>query len=140
MKSKNIRPLFKPNPVKRDIEDRADIVVLVNIFYQKIKTDKLIGYIFTDIARLNWEKHLPIMYDFWDNILFYTENYEGNPMLMHGHLSKITDLEKKHFRRWTKLFSDTVDELFAGERAELIKQKSMSISKILQQSIFGKSS
>jgi hemoglobin len=122
--------------MKKDIQNRDDIIKLVNAFYDSVKSDKVIGYIFTDVVRMNWEKHLPLMYDFWDNILFYTENYDGNPMLLHEHLSQVTALNKKHFRRWNKLFSGLVDEMFSGKKADLIKQKSLSISAILQQSIF----
>jgi hemoglobin len=124
--------------MKMDIQNRADIEKLVNAFYEKVIADQLIGHIFTEVVRINWGKHLPLMYDFWDNILFYSEHYDGNPMLLHEHLSKITHLEKKHFRRWNKLFVETVTELYAGENAERVKQKAISISAILQQSVLGK--
>ena len=49
-----------------------DIKLLVNSFYDKVKADTVIGYIFNDIAKVDWEKHLPVMYDFWENVLFFT--------------------------------------------------------------------
>lgn len=122
--------------MKKDIQKRADIELLVNSFYAKVKADTVIGYIFNDVSRIDWEKHLPLMCDFWDNILFYSGTYHGSPMNLHKHLNKITILNKRHFTRWTRLFAATVDELFAGKNAELIKQRAAGISAIIQQNIF----
>ena len=122
--------------MKKDIQNRADIELLVNTFYDKIKNDPAIWYIFTDVSKIDWEKHLPNMYDFWDNILFYSGSYKGSPMNLHTHLNKITTLKKKHFNRWTGLFTSTVDELFSGKNADLIKQRALGISAIMQQNLF----
>ena len=50
--------------MKKDIENRTDIELLVRSFYDKVKIDDTIGYIFNDIAKVDWEKHLPVMYNF----------------------------------------------------------------------------
>ncbi len=122
--------------MKKDIKDRKDIELLVNTFYEKIKTDKSIGPFFTETTNINWTKHLPVMYDFWENIVFFTGKYKGNPLSLHHHLNKITTINKKHFSRWNKLFSSTVDELFEGEKATLIKTKALNIAGIMQKNIF----
>lgn len=124
--------------MKKDIKNREDIEWLVNNFYDKVRADKLISHFFTEAVQVNWKKHLPLMYDFWENIVFFTGAYEGNPMTMHHHLSKITTLKKIHFKRWNKLFTQSVDELFEGEKAELIKSRAARISAILQNNIFSK--
>lgn len=128
--------LHKIVPMKRDIKNRKDIELLVNTFYKKLKADKSIGHFFTEVININWEKHLSMMYNFWENILFFTGGYEGNPINLHRHLNKIENIEKKHFTRWNKLFAETVDELFQGEKAELIKKRGSSISDIMQKNIF----
>ncbi|OIR01359.1 group 3 truncated hemoglobin ctb [mine drainage metagenome] len=122
--------------MKRDIENREDIKLIVDRFYDKIKTDEVIGFIFNDIAKVNWEKHLPVMYDFWENAIFYSGTYSGNPMNLHNHLHHIRPLSSKHFDQWNKLFNETVDEHFNGEKAKLIKQRALSISTVMQQKIF----
>lgn len=122
--------------MKRDIKNRNDIELLVDTFYQKVKSDKSIGHFFGDFVHTHWQKHLHIMYNFWENILFFSGEYKGNPMNLHRHLHKITNLEKKHFTRWNKLFTQTVDELFQGEKAELIKKRALNISDIMQKNIF----
>jgi len=123
--------------MKSDIENRRDIEHLVNSFYDKVKKDDLIGFIFNDVAKVNWEKHLPVMYDFWENIIFFTNKYSGNPMIVHTHLSQRIPLTKEHFSRWIKLFTETVDELFEGNKAMIAKEKAKSIATIMQVKISG---
>jgi hemoglobin len=117
--------------MKPDIKNRADIEKLVNVFYDKIKTDTEIGYFFTEVAKVDWEKHLPIMYNFWENILFSTGNFEGNPMLKHKDLHQKSKLNPAHFLDWNTLFNDTVDELFTGDRATEIKQRAKNIAAVM---------
>ena len=74
--------------MKNDITNRGDIEMLVNAFYDKVKTDDKIGLFFTDVIHVNWEQHLPRMYDFWDNVLFQTGSYIGNPMQKCGIVKK----------------------------------------------------
>jgi hemoglobin len=117
---------------REDIRDRKDIKLLVNSFYEKIKADDLLGYIFLDIARVNWEKHLPVMYDFWESVIFFSGSYNGNPMITHRKLDQVVKLTPDHFKRWIRLFTETVDEHFFGEKAELAKQRATSIATVMQ--------
>lgn len=126
--------------MKKDIVSRKDIELLVDEFYKKVKQDETIGFIFTDIAGVNWEKHLPVMYDFFENMLFYTGSYTGNPMELHKHINRLFPLTKEHFNQWNSLFSQTVDELFKGETAKLVKQRALSISAVMQIKISAESS
>jgi hemoglobin len=123
--------------MKKDIENIEDIKLLVNTFYETVKIDPLIGPIFTEIVKVNWDKHLPVMYSFWENALFYTGGYVGNPMKVHSHVHKVAHLSREHFARWTQLFITTVDLLFKGDRAEIAKQRALSISTVLQVKLFG---
>ncbi len=126
--------------MKKDITSGKDIEILVDEFYSKIRKDEQIGFIFSDIAKVNWEKHLPIMYSFFENMLFYTGSYTGNPMELHKHINRLFPLTGEHFRQWNHLFSTTVDELFAGQTAELVKQRAKSISAVMQIKISQESS
>lgn len=118
--------------MKKDIENKKDIALLVDEFYDKVKADDTIGYIFNDVVKVNWQKHLPVMYSFWENTLFYTGSYEGNPMELHKHLHKLMPLTLEHFKQWNYLFIKTVDELFEGPQANLAKQRAVSISAVMQ--------
>jgi hemoglobin len=112
-----------------DIENRQDIDTLLKAFYAKALTDGVIGYIFT-IAKLDLEHHLPIITDFWDSMLFGKKDYQlrgRNPMQVHVDLHQKTELTAEHFERWLKLWAETVDELFTGERANMIKIRARAI-------------
>src|SRR5436853_5764739 len=115
---------------KNDIENRNDIISLINRFYEKIRLNEKIGYIFNDVAKVDWEHHLPIMYDFWENVVFHTGTYARNAIGVHKNLNQLTPLKKEHFAEWLKLWTETVDELFTGLNAEQIKQRANSIATI----------
>ena len=121
--------------MKKDIKTRADIELLVNVFYSKILADKQLGFIFQNMAKVNWSIHIPTMYNFWENIILFTGSYEGNPLNLHQHLHHITPLNESHFNQWNLLFTTTVDELFEGANASLAKQRAISISNIIAENI-----
>jgi hemoglobin len=114
--------------MKTDIKNRTDIEKLVTIFYGKVKSDAAISYFFNDVAKVNWENHLPKMCDFFENILFSSGNYDGNPMLAHEELHKKSEVKVEHFDHWNTLFDETVNELFIGVKAEEIKQRASNIA------------
>ncbi|MBC8053693.1 MAG: group III truncated hemoglobin [Sphingobacteriaceae bacterium] len=115
----------------KDLISREDIELLVNAFYQKVQKDDVIGFIFNDVAKVNWEQHLPKMYDFWETILFGQKGFKGNPMEVHFKLNQKQALGDREFERWKALFNTTVDENFEGEFAELAKQKAQSIADLM---------
>ncbi len=117
--------------MNRELNSREDIELLVNSFYEKVQQDKIIGHIFTDVAKVNWDHHLPKMYDFWETILFGQKGFKGNPMEVHFKLNQVYPLLAEHFDQWKSLFFDTVDEHFEGEFAELAKQKAQSIADLM---------
>lgn len=117
--------------MKKDLRNRKDIEKLVDAFYEKVKTDTIIGYLFNDIAQVDWTNHLPKMYDFWENILFYKGNYSGNPMTAHKELHQKSAMTQQHFQHWIFLFKTTVDELFSGTKAEEIKDRAFNIANAL---------
>jgi hemoglobin len=114
--------------MKTDIKNRSDIEKLVNTFYEKVQKDLVISYFFNDIAKVNWENHLPKMCDFFENILFSSGNYSGNPMQVHEELHKKSQVRAEHFQHWNALFDATIDELFVGAKAEEIKQRATNIA------------
>jgi hemoglobin len=118
--------------IKKDIENRDDVELLINSFYDKVKPDPVIGFIFTDIMKINWQEHLPAIYNFWENTILYTGNYSGNLMQIHRHINDVTPLSAQQFKRWTDLFCATVDELFEGDKAILAKQRAVGISTTMQ--------
>lgn len=117
--------------MKNDLSNKTDIELLVNTFYDQVKQDETIGYIFTDVAKVDWDHHLPIMYSFWEMMLFGTGGYKGDPMTKHIQLNMKTPLNQVHFDRWKKIFTDTVDQLFEGEKANEAKQRASHIANLM---------
>ena len=120
----------------RDIETREDIDELMADFYEKAMTDEVIGYIFTDVAKIDLEHHLPVIADFWEMLLFGTLNfpakYGRSPMQVHHALHEKENLKAEHFGRWVKLFCGTVDEKFAGATATMAKVRAVSIAETMR--------
>src|SRR5688500_18419700 len=100
--------------MKKDIENREDLYELVKEFYVKLLNDPSISYIFTDVAKIDLEEHLPVLVDFWDMVLFQSDTYRKNAMQPHLRLHKQSPFQKHHFDTWLKYFKGTVDELFEG--------------------------
>ena len=116
----------------KDLKDRSDIELLVNTFYEKVKVDDKIGFFFNEVVQLDWEKHMPKMYDFWEMTLFQKGNFIGNPIKVHKGLNEKSPMKKEHFDHWVKLFHSTVDELFEGVNAQLAKTRALSIATVMQ--------
>lgn len=121
--------------MKQDISNRADIELLVNTFYNGVRNDVSLANIFDEIMNVNWEKHLPKMYDFWENVLFHTGNYSGHPFQPHIQVNQKITLTNDHFDTWIKIFETTVDNLFAGKKADEAKLRAASIKHIFNTKI-----
>ena len=42
--------------MKKDIESKDDIRLLINRFYEKVRIDETIGYFFSEVIPVNFEK------------------------------------------------------------------------------------
>jgi hemoglobin len=111
-----------------DIETSADVERLVRAFYAKAMNDPVIGWLFTDVARLDLEAHVPRIASFWETVLLGTKSYSGTPFEPHARLHAKANLRAGHFGRWLALWTETLDELFAGERAELAKAHALRVA------------
>ncbi|GER90537.1 hypothetical protein KDW_46990 [Dictyobacter vulcani] len=119
-------------PHSQDIENREDIATVVRAFYQRAMQDPAIGPFFTEIAAIDLEEHLPVMYDFWDNLLFQTGAYRGGMMYKHIMLDRQKHLTTEHFARWLELFEAEVDSHFTGPVATDMKKRARSIIPSMQ--------
>ncbi len=102
-----------------DIQTRADCERLVRTFYGRALTDPIIGWLFTDVAKLDLEAHVPRLTRFWETILLGAQSYGGGAFRPHLELNSKAPLRKGHFDRWLYLWDATVEELFFGPHADL---------------------
>lgn len=65
--------------MKHDILSFEDIKQMVDTFYGRVQNDSLIGPIFQEKIKDNWNAHLEIMYRFWQSILLEENTYSGRP-------------------------------------------------------------
>jgi len=114
-----------------DLVGRTGIERLVNTFYDRIRSDEMLGFIFDEVAAIDWDTHLPKMYAFWETVLFRSGGYTGNPLAAHAKLVPLTAMGKPQFNRWLELFHATVDELFSGENAEHIKNCAADMANVI---------
>jgi hemoglobin len=115
-----------------DIEDHEDCERLVRAFYGRALVDPVIGWIFVDVAKLDVEAHVPQIAAFWETILLGARSYSGGAFRPHAALHARVRLRAGHFERWLWLWRTTVDELFAGERAELAKAHAQRVAQAFQ--------
>lgn len=104
-----------------DIADRDDIRDLVVTFYTRAFQDELLGPIFTDIAKMDLDAHLPVMVEFWSTVLLGERSYRGGAFVPHAELHEQVPLTWQHFTRWMAIWFATVDEHFAGPIADAAK-------------------
>lgn len=111
-----------------DIDTREDCERLVRAFYARAMSDPMIGYLFVDVAKLDLEAHVPRITSFWETILLGARSYGGGAFGPHVRVHAQSPIRGGHFARWLELWTTTVDELFAGQRAELAKSHARRVA------------
>ncbi|GAB4053676.1 group III truncated hemoglobin [Spirosoma litoris] len=113
---------------RRLLDSPEAVKLLVDSFYEKVQLDALLAPVFTDVAQVDWSKHLPKMYAFWESIILGNNAYDGHPFRPHLIVNQKHTLTIDHFERWLQLFSQTITENFTGETAEQVRQRATQIA------------
>lgn len=108
-----------------DILNRKDIEVLIDLFYNKVRSDAMLAPVFSHV---DWPNHLPTMHAFWASLLFGEQSYRGNPFQSHMKLPLTAD----HFERWLELFTETVTGSFKGPKADEAVERARNIAALFQ--------
>lgn len=106
--------------MKHDITTPEDVALLVDEFYSTAFSDELLSPHFEG---LDFPAHRPRMIAFWEFVLLDKAGYTTNVFDKHTHLH----IGKAHFDRWVKIFHETVDRLFEGEKANDAKLRASTI-------------
>ncbi|MBK8749254.1 MAG: group III truncated hemoglobin [Saprospiraceae bacterium] len=117
--------------MKQDILTIEDVKQLVDLFYDKIRADDLLGPIFNERIQNLWAVHLEKMYCFWQTVLLGEHTYFGSPFPSHAQLP----VGHQHFVKWMALFNHTVDELFTGEKATEAKWRAAKMAEMFEMKI-----
>ncbi|MEO8886700.1 MAG: group III truncated hemoglobin [Mucilaginibacter sp.] len=118
-------------PGQSELLNIDDIKLLVDTFYERIRDDKLLGPIFNERIQDRWPVHLEKMYKFWQTVLLQEHTYFGSPFPPHAQLP----VDHEHFATWLKLFNNTVDELFTGEKADEAKWRAAKMAELFEAKI-----
>ncbi|MEO7371825.1 MAG: group III truncated hemoglobin [Ilumatobacteraceae bacterium] len=122
-----------------DIDDRADIDLLVRNFYRDAAMDDLLGPVFV-AAHVNWTAHVATLIDFWAWQLLGDPGYEGQPLRAHEPVHARTPLSHAMYERWLELFCDTIDSSFEGPRSEVAKVRGRKMAAAMERLLSGVSS
>lgn len=102
----------------------ASIADMVDTFYNKVRSDQLLGPIFAGAIGDDWGPHLQKMKAFWSSVLLASRTYKGNPMIAH---LKLPRLSQHHFERWLQLWTETAGDLCSEGLASVFIQKAEMI-------------
>lgn len=117
--------------MSKEIENIDDIKLLVDKFYSKVRDDEMLKDIFNNVIQDRWPEHLEKMYRFWQTVLLGDHTYQGSPFVPHANLPVVKD----HFNRWIKLFYETLDENFSGEKTEEAKWRAAKMAEMFHYKI-----
>ncbi len=119
--------------MKKDVTNRDDLYLIVNEFYKKLLVNNIMKPFFEKFQdKTTLEKHLQILVNFWDNILFYSGAYKKNAMQPHLLLHEKKPFSKVHFETWLRLFNQSVDANFEGEKANTLKNRALSVATVMR--------
>jgi hemoglobin len=125
------------DPRRPDIATSDDITALVVDFYERAFADDLLGPVFVDVARLDLAAHLPVICSFWETVVLRAGTYRRNALQVHVDLHERFPLTPEHFGRWLELWASTVDDHYAGEKAEFAKTQATRIAWSMSRRLMG---
>ena len=67
-----------PDGPREELATRADVDRLLRTFYERALVDPLLAPVFETLAVVGLDEHLPVVGDFWEQILFRTVRYQGH--------------------------------------------------------------
>ena len=120
-------------PLDHPKVDRAFIGRLVREFYERVRQDKRLGPIFSDVIGADWEPHLEKMTDFWCSVILKSRSYQGRPVPAH---LKLKQVREEDFGIWLALFRQTARELCPPEVADVFVERAERIAESLRLAMF----
>lgn len=114
----------------------AEIAVLVDTFYGRVRQDEVLGPIFHRAigeGEAEWAAHLARLRDFWSSIALRSGRYHGDPFSAHLRLDQ---LAPSMFDHWLALFGSVCDEVLAPDAAAFFRDRAQRIARSLRMGLF----
>lgn len=106
---------------------REDIERLVEVFYEKVQADPILGPIFNPAVH-DWPEHKATLVKFWSSVALGTREYRGNPMAAH----RPHPIMDEHFGHWLALWRQTAHEVMGEAQAESMYAYAQRIARSLK--------
>lgn len=119
------------------VPDEGDIRRLVQVFYERVRRDALLGPVFAGVLGDDetWARHVSRLCDFWSSVMLTSGRYHGDPFSAHMGLSAVSP---GMFDHWMAVFEETCAERFASALAAAFCAKARRISSSLRMGLFGR--
>lgn len=118
-----------------DLDSPERIGEFVDAFYGRMLRDPQLAPIFLDVAAIDLDKHLPLIRSYWEKLILGSGDYRRHTMNIHRALHAKRALTTADFDRWLHLFHTTLDQRFAGAKAERAKQVAAHIAANMNKSL-----
>ncbi len=105
-----------------DLTTRGAVDLLVTSFYREVVFDEVLEPVFSEVAEVDWARHIPVLVDYWTSLLLGTDGYRGSIMKVHRDLHAAAPIEREHCDRWYSLWVGCVDERWSGPVADRAKR------------------
>src|SRR5262245_53679645 len=106
--------------------DEQDLARLVAQFYAAVRSDALIGPVFSH-AIDDWPEHLEKLTAFWSSLMLTSGRYKGAPMAAHlKHRARITPAM---FERWLALWRAATEAEMPPAIAQSMQNKAERIAR-----------
>ena len=106
---------------------REDVERLVDVFYDKVQADPILGPIFNPAVH-DWPEHKATLVKFWSSVALGTREYRGNPMAAH----RPHPIMDEHFGHWLALWRQTAHEVMGEGQAEAMYAYAQRIARSLK--------
>lgn len=105
----------------------ADIALLVDRFYDKVRRDPDLGAVFNPVVH-DWDQHKATLVSFWSSVALRAGSYRGTPMTLH----RSHPISAAHFDRWLALWRETSFEVLDAAHAAEFCRYADSIARSLK--------
>lgn len=116
--------------------NKESIDKLMDIFYDKIKSDNNLGPIFKSKigeSKEAWDKHKDKISNFWQGQILGEGNYRGQPMKTH---IELPPFPQEFFNIWLDLFSQSLDLVFDDNCKAVFLKRAQMIANSFQNMIY----
>ncbi|RDU58463.1 group III truncated hemoglobin [Helicobacter sp. MIT 99-5507] len=116
--------------------NKESIDKLMDIFYDKIKSDNNLGPIFKSKigeSKEAWDKHKDKISNFWQGQILGEGNYRRQPMKTH---IELPPFPQEFFNIWLDLFSQSLDLVFDDNCKAVFLKRAQMIANSFQNMIY----